>query len=296
MQDIPPLNGPGNNGDESRSDHPGEGRGPSSMEGPAPNVNWHQWFERWEVMQNCYVPQRLYRFNLMLALPGFPSEKEIRILDLGCGPGSLSFFAFRRYPNARIVGADLDPVLLAMGRHVANATTDRITFLQVDLRDPSWWADYHAAFDLVLSATALHWLSTEGLEQTFRNVFDVLSPGGWFLNSDHAASDHPQTQERYREMLQARREAAFRATKADRWEDYWLALERELGPYSLSGIRNEVGFYEGSDDGQPKSLQLARLSQVGFEQAEVYWQDLGETIIAARKPLNTPSQALGRKE
>ena len=30
------------------------------------DIDWHGWFERWEQMQNCYIPQRIHRFDLML--------------------------------------------------------------------------------------------------------------------------------------------------------------------------------------------------------------------------------------
>ena len=49
-------------------------------------IDWPHWFARWEAMQNCYVPHRLYRFDLMLKLAGLPREGEAHILDLGCGP------------------------------------------------------------------------------------------------------------------------------------------------------------------------------------------------------------------
>ena len=50
-------------------------------------IDWHTWYERWEAMQNCYIPQRRYRFGLLLTLPNLAPEDELSILDLGSGPG-----------------------------------------------------------------------------------------------------------------------------------------------------------------------------------------------------------------
>jgi len=247
-------------------------------------LDWRGWFERWEAMQNCYIPRRMDRFDLMFKLPGLPRESEVQILDLGCGPGSLSFYALQQYPNARIVAADFDPVLLAMGQQVAKGTTDRIEFRRVDIREAEWWKLYEGRFDLVVSATALHWLNAEHLAQTFQRVYDVLKPGGWILNSDHAASDDQHTQALYCEILQQRQQAAFRATKADDWNGFWEKLGRELGQLDLAALRNEPHFWEGTDDGQAKQFQVARLQDCGLEQVEVYWQDLGEAVIGARRP------------
>jgi len=119
------------------------------------NLDWQHWFEHWETMLNCYVPQRPYRFDLMLRLADLPREDQVQILDLGCGPGSLGFRALRRYPNAHVVAVDSDPVLLSMGQAIGQETASRIQFVQADIQQPDWWAPYDETFDLVLSATAL---------------------------------------------------------------------------------------------------------------------------------------------
>ena len=251
------------------------------------DLDWRLWFDRWEAMQNCYIPQRLHRFELMLAIPHLPREAEVQILDLGCGPGSLAFFALRRHANARIVAVDFDPVLLAIGRQMARGTTDRIAFVRADIREAGWWEAYDGTFDLVLSATALHWLSARHLAQTYRRVYRALKPGGWLMNSDHVAHDDPQTQTRYRQMLQERQRAAFRATNAHDWNGFWEALGREVSQMDLPALRNAAAFWEGTDDGQPRLFHIAQLRQCGFDHVDVHWQDLGEAVIGARKP-STP--------
>jgi len=50
------------------------------------HLDWRHWFDRWEAMQNCYIPHRLDRFDVMMKVAGLPTEKEVQILDLGCGP------------------------------------------------------------------------------------------------------------------------------------------------------------------------------------------------------------------
>ncbi len=249
------------------------------------DLDWRTWFDRWQVQQDCYIPQRQYRFNLMLLLPHLPHDAELHILDLGCGPGTLAFSALEHYPSAYVVAVDLDPVLLAMGQHIANYRTDRIRFLQVDIRNEGWWAVYDGTFDLVLSATALHWLSAENLAGTYRRVYKALKPGGWLMNSDHMASDDPQTQTRYREMLRAKQKTAFSESGADNWDAFWDRLGGELGNLDLLKIRNEEECWEGSDDGQPKQFHFDTSRECGFEKVEFHWQDLGEAVIGARKPL-----------
>jgi ubiquinone/menaquinone biosynthesis C-methylase UbiE len=254
------------------------------------DINWQRWFERWEAMQNCYIPQRLYRFDLMLQLADLPCEGEVEVIDLGCGPGSLALCALQHYPNARVIAVDACPILLLMGKQVAKRVNGQIEFLQADIRQPGWWATYEGKCDLVMSATSLHWLSAANLAQTYQRTYQVLKPGGRFMNSDHVASDDSETQIHYRQMLQVNQRAAFREMKADDWEGFWQSLGKELGRPDLQApdsqvSQEETGIWEGTDDGLPKQFHINALRQCGFVQIAFYWQDLGEAVMGARKPL-----------
>ncbi|MHC4441886.1 MAG: class I SAM-dependent methyltransferase [Planctomycetota bacterium] len=249
------------------------------------DLNWSEWFEKWEAMQNCYIPQRLNRFDLMLKLPNLPREMKVQILDLGGGPGSLAFHALKYYPNARIVVADADPVLLVIGKHVAKKITANIQFLQVDIRKGQWWEPYKTKFDLVLSATTLHWLNADNLVKTYRRTFQALKSGGWFLNSDHIADDNPEIQSQNRKLLQDNQKADFDATGADDWDSFFQSLAVQLGQKDLNTIRPETDIWEGTEDGQPKQFHMNTMHDCGFKQIKLHWQDLGEAVIGARKPL-----------
>ncbi|MBI5043359.1 MAG: class I SAM-dependent methyltransferase, partial [Nitrospirae bacterium] len=214
-----------------------------------------------------------------------PHDGNVQILDLGCGPGSLAFHALQHYPNAYILAVDANSVLLAIGQQIPKKTTERLQFLEADIRQPDWWMAYKDTFDLVLSATTLHWLSPEHLTQVYQNIYQVLKLGGWFLSSDHIASDNSETQAHYRQMLQKHQQTAFRETGADDWDGFWQSLATELGKPDSQTLRGERNIWEGNDDGQPRQFHINTLQQCGFEKIEFYWQDLGEAVIGARKPL-----------
>jgi SAM-dependent methyltransferase len=243
-------------------------------------MDWQHWFERWEAMQNCYVPQRLYRFDLMLRLADLPREDEVHILDLGCGPGSLSFRALRHYPNARVVAVDFDPVMLAIGQGLAKKAADHVQFLQVDIRQADWWEPYEETFDLVMSSTMLHWLSAERVAQLYRRIYKALKPGGRFFNSDHMASSDPDVQAHYQRLLHVNQQSAFHVVGADDWEDFWRELERAMG---RKLDRSEEELWEGTDSGLPRQFHVDTLRACGFEQVAFHWQDLGEAVLGARK-------------
>ena len=249
-------------------------------------MDWIHWFQRWEAMQCAYLPFRAQRFSLLFRLPEVSQEAELQILDLGCGPGSLSFTALRHYPNAHVVGVDTNPVLLALGRGAAPSQTpgrEALTLLEHDLRDASWWTTYRGTFDMVVSATALHWLSTDDLKPVCERIFDVLKPGGWFINVDHMACDDPVLQNRYRYLTQKWQRAQLDREDVDDWETFWSSLTSALAGAGLPA-EPRVDQWEGSDDGHSRRFHVEVLDACGFEHIAVHWQYLGEALLGAVKP------------
>ena len=89
---------------------------------------------------------------------------RLLVLDLGCGPGSLSVRLLDRLPGAIVIAVDADPLLLALGR-AAWADRPGLRFADLDLRDPGWAASLglDRPVDAVVSTTALHWLPKTAL-------------------------------------------------------------------------------------------------------------------------------------
>lgn len=76
-----------------------------------------------------------------------------RILDLGCGIGSVGMMAAWRFPQARLVGIEAQPVSVALARRSLrfNGITGRAEVRQGDLRDPALLPE-GPAFELVLAS------------------------------------------------------------------------------------------------------------------------------------------------
>ena len=114
------------------------------------------WVARWETQQAGHVPGREEVFGLMLDLVERLVGEPARVLDVGCGPGSLAGRVARRFPDAEVVALDADPVMLELGRRTLG---DRVRWVRTDLAEDGWGEAAGAAgFDVAVSATALHWL------------------------------------------------------------------------------------------------------------------------------------------
>jgi ubiquinone/menaquinone biosynthesis C-methylase UbiE len=98
-----------------------------------------------------------------------------RVLDVGCGTGSLAVLIKRLYPTVEVTAVDPDPK--ALGRAERKAARTRVS-----VRFDRGFADalpYSAAtFDRVFSSLMFHHLPSGDKEQSLREIRRVLRPGG----------------------------------------------------------------------------------------------------------------------
>lgn len=122
---------------------------------------------------------------LVSLLGGDPTRKTLveqagiqpghRVLDIGCGTGSLALSIKRRHPGADVVGLDPDPKALARARRKAERARVAIRFDQA-FSDELPYPD--ASFDRVFSSFMLHHLQGDEKEKTLREVRRVLTRRG----------------------------------------------------------------------------------------------------------------------
>ncbi len=98
-----------------------------------------------------------------------------RVLDLGCGTGTLTILIKQMHPKAGVVGLDADPKVLEIARAKAAKAGVEIA-LNRGMAFELPYAD--RAFDRVLSSLLLHHLTTESKQRTLQEVFRILRPGG----------------------------------------------------------------------------------------------------------------------
>jgi ubiquinone/menaquinone biosynthesis C-methylase UbiE len=100
-----------------------------------------------------------------------------RILDIGCGTGTLVLLIKRLQPDVNITALDPDPKALARGTHKADRARVSIQFDQ-GFSDALPYRE--ASFDRVFSSFMLHHLQPGDKEKTLCEVRRVLQPGGSF--------------------------------------------------------------------------------------------------------------------
>jgi demethylmenaquinone methyltransferase/2-methoxy-6-polyprenyl-1,4-benzoquinol methylase/phosphoethanolamine N-methyltransferase len=124
--------------------------------------------------------QGRHRLTLDLAAVA-PGE---RVLDVGCGPGSLALLAKERVgPEGEVCGIDAGAEMIRLAREKARKAGADIQF-EVGLIEEIPFPD--GTFDVVLSTLMLHHLPDDLKRRGFREIARVLKPAGRLLAADLA--------------------------------------------------------------------------------------------------------------
>lgn len=150
-----------------------------------------------------------------------------RIIDLGCGPGNISFLLAERHPTARVLGLDGAPAMLAIAAARLQATPDRWPGLSFQhlLLTPGGALPEEGCWTAVISNSLLHHLHDPGV--LWQAVRRLAAPGGAICVKDlrrppdpaaleelvqrHAAGAPPVLRRDYAQSLRA----AFRRVEVE---------------------------------------------------------------------------------
>ena len=113
-----------------------------------------------------------YRY-LREALASVPAFVPGTILDAGCGRGDHSIWLARSYPDAKVLGIDVDEGLIARNRQAAEHLG--LANIAFEVRDLSR-LDYVDQFDLVVSIDVLEHIREQ--EAALAGLTRALRPGG----------------------------------------------------------------------------------------------------------------------
>ncbi len=112
----------------------------------------------------------------------------MRVLDLGCGTGTLAVMVKQRQPGAEVVGVDPDPEMLDRARSKAGGAGVVIDFDQGFASDLPY---LDRSFDRVLASLMTHHLAHDVKRRAFAEVLRVLRPGGQFHIVDFGPARSP---------------------------------------------------------------------------------------------------------
>jgi trans-aconitate 2-methyltransferase len=179
------------------------------------------------------------------------------VVDLGCGPGTLTAVLASRWPGAEVRGVDSSAEMIEAARALAAAGGQRLSFALGDVRE--WQPDGGGA-DVIISNAVLQWIP--GHLSVLARWAGFLDAGGWlafqvpgnFDQPSHTILREMSSSDRWRPLLagvRLNRQAAdpgaylHLLTRAgldvDAWETTYLHLLHGDDPvlewYKGTGLR-----------------------------------------------------------
>jgi len=177
----------------------------------------------------------------------FDSNAAIRIIDLGCGTGTIAKKISEKFPNSKIVCLDIASNMIDIAKNKLSGHKDT-EFIIGDFSK----IDFDTKFDVIVSSLALHHLENDKDKKDFYSkIYSILTDSGMFYNADVvlASTDYHQD------------------INMNRWIEYMnkSVLMDEI-------LNNWIPKYKTED--RPAKLidQLKWLENIGFKSVDVIWK------------------------
>jgi tRNA (cmo5U34)-methyltransferase len=192
-----------------------------------------------------------------------------RFVDLGAGDGGFAELLLDLYPESSGVLVDFSKPMLAAAEQRLASKVGRWEIVNGDLASPGWRDGLPDGerFDAVVSRLAIHHLPDERKQALYAEAYDLLEPGGIFLNWEHIETvglADGLFDEFFRErMIEAEQEREDPRPPEEVVRSYDDATDDDI-------LRD------------PES-QCDWLREIGFEKVDVYFKLPGLSIFGGEK-------------
>jgi ubiquinone/menaquinone biosynthesis C-methylase UbiE len=150
-----------------------------------PALRFHRLTPLFDAVVRLTIRERSFKGRLLDQAAIAAGE---RVLDVGCGTGTLAIETRQRVPGAKVTGLDADPAILERARRKARERGVELELVE-GFSDRLPFED--GSFDVVLSSLFFHHIDRAVKEATARELMRVLGPGGRLHVADFGAPRDP---------------------------------------------------------------------------------------------------------
>ncbi len=149
------------------------------------------------------IPLAQEQIDVMLRLVQAACPTVTAVLDLGCGDGILGQAVLDHYPQTKGVFVDLSEPMLEAARKRMDGS-GRCTFVQLDYGENGWENNLPPSspqYEVIVSGFSIHHQPDDRKKEIYAELYNLLAPGGIFLNLEHVASHSPWVESRFEEFF-----------------------------------------------------------------------------------------------
>ena len=234
-----------------------------------------RWLELWRTEQGPAKPGAL---KLIAAVIPFPIDRNLRVLDVGCGAGDAGRAVHSRFPHARIDFVDRNEFFVTLCDAVNRRDGIGGRTWARDLSDPDWSRDLTSDYDVVVAVNAVHWLTLAQTAQLFGDIFRLLRPGGVFLIMEPTAMEPP-----FAPGFDTWKKEQPGQHNYEDWRRFWSRVSALVGyDYGFLGEPSEGPDRIG--DGLSVMQWVGLLTDAGFASIDILLRDPEKVVLASIKP------------
>lgn len=219
------------------------------------------------------IPLAAEQLDIMMRVIRAACPQINSFLDIGCGDGILGHTILAHYPDAQGVLLDFSEPMIEAARHKLAVSQRQLQFLNVDYGKHDWTKTVtdRAPFDVVVSGFSIHHQPDTRKKELYSEIFNLLKPGGVFINIEHIAPDSTWNEELFSQLF----------------VDSMIAHSQRNGS-ELSPAEIERRFREREDQHAnilaPLDVQLEWLREIGYQQVSCYLKIFELAVFGGLRP------------
>jgi tRNA (cmo5U34)-methyltransferase len=134
------------------------------------------------------IPLGGEQLDILLRLISKSQSSVKNFIDLGCGDGILSHTILTQFPEAHGLLLDYSSSMIEAAKKRMSIFKNQ-TISQCDLSNNTWKSKVNEKPEVIVSGFAIHHLKNGRKYELFEEIYDVLKPGGIFINMEHVKSE-----------------------------------------------------------------------------------------------------------
>jgi tRNA (cmo5U34)-methyltransferase len=219
------------------------------------------------------IPMAAAQIELIIRLiRAWKPDLEL-FVDLGCGDGILGRQILEYWPDSKGIFIDYSEPMLQAAREKGSRIKSRAEYYLLDFGDRHWRKAFRHAqpVDAVISGFSIHHLEDDKKRQVYQDIFDILKPGGIFLNLEHVASPDTRLEKMFDEVFidglyEYHQHNQSSLSREEIAEKYYKREDKILNKLSL--VENQCQW----------------LQEIGFQHVDCYFKLFEIALFGGCKP------------
>jgi tRNA (cmo5U34)-methyltransferase len=214
------------------------------------------------------LPLAEQQLEVMMRLIETTQANVRRMLDIGCGDGIVGRTIRAVYSECTLVFVDYSEPMLEAATTILPPQPPSTTYHLADFGEAGWQKYITPGFDVIVSRYAIHHIPHEAKQRLYKEIFEMLVPGGIFINVEHVASRGSLGERLFNDMM----------------------IDAIYGQNEEGTTREEVAeaFHNRKDKDDnilaPVEEQCEWLRRIGFVEVDIYLKIAELAVFAGIRP------------